>query len=90
MYMSIGHVKMKQMVLCVDTWRRGLGVVVMVAMDIGRRRRFTGVRGFMRGFLGGVGGGSGKLGVWLLDLGWRMGRGDIDFSSLSRCVVLMF
>jgi hypothetical protein len=48
MYMSIGRVKTKQMGLYVDTW--GLGLGVMVGMGIGRRRRFMGVRGFMRGF----------------------------------------
>jgi hypothetical protein len=54
-------------------------------MDIGRRRKFMGVRGFMRRFLGGVGRGSGRLGVWLRDLGRRMGRGDIDLFLSLLC-----
>jgi hypothetical protein len=79
MYMSLGHAKMKQMASRANTWGLDLGVVV-VGMDIGRRSKFMGVRGFMRGHWVGVGRESGRLGVWLRDLGRRMGRADIDFS----------
>jgi hypothetical protein len=52
-------------------------------VDIGRGRNM-GVRGFMRGFWGAVGEWSGRLGVLLRDLGWRMGRGDIE-RERERC-----
>jgi hypothetical protein len=85
MYMSLGHAKMKQMASRANTWGLDLGVVVVVGMDIGRRSKFMGARGFMRGHWVGVGEGSGRLGVWLQDLGRRMGRGGIELS-----LVLLF